>query len=103
MPNHYIIAGCNGTGKTTVSYSVLPETLECRTFVAGDTHIKTITLWNQKIFDSLREKILKRLQISFEKLVREKAKDNQIIVHEKYDAKRTYKKITGYFPGIAML
>ena len=26
--------------------------------------------------------------------------DNQIIVHEKYDAKRTYKKTTGYFPGI---
>jgi hypothetical protein len=27
--------------------------------------------------------------------------DNQIIEHEKYDAKRTYKMNTGYFPGIA--
>jgi hypothetical protein len=27
--------------------------------------------------------------------------DNQIIEHEKYDAKRTYQKNSGYFPGIA--
>jgi hypothetical protein len=27
--------------------------------------------------------------------------DNQIIEHEKYDAKKTYKMNTGYFPGIA--
>jgi hypothetical protein len=27
--------------------------------------------------------------------------DNQIIAHEKYDAKRTYKMNTGYFPGVA--
>jgi len=29
--------------------------------------------------------------------------DNQIIEHEKYDAKRTYKMNTGYFPGIATI
>lgn len=29
--------------------------------------------------------------------------DNQIIDHEKYDAKRTYKKNTGYFPGVATI
>ena len=29
--------------------------------------------------------------------------DNQIIEHEKYDAKRTYKHNTGYFPGIASM
>jgi hypothetical protein len=29
--------------------------------------------------------------------------DNQIIEHEKYDAKRTYKKNTGYFPGVATI
>jgi hypothetical protein len=27
--------------------------------------------------------------------------DNQIIEHEKYDAKKTYKMNTGYFPGVA--
>ena len=29
--------------------------------------------------------------------------DNQIIVHEKWDAKRTYKHTTGYFPGVATI
>lgn len=29
--------------------------------------------------------------------------DNQIIQHEKYDAKPTYKKTQGYFPGIATM
>jgi predicted ABC-type ATPase len=36
MPNLFIIAGCNGAGKTTASYSVLPEALECRAFVNAD-------------------------------------------------------------------
>ena len=29
--------------------------------------------------------------------------DNQIISHEKYDAKKTYKQTTGYFPGVATI
>ena len=37
MPNLYIIAGCNGAGKTTASYTVLPEMLNCKEFVnAGE-------------------------------------------------------------------
>lgn len=36
MPNLYIIAGCNGAGKTTASYSVLPDMLDCREFVNAD-------------------------------------------------------------------
>ncbi|MBP3356280.1 MAG: zeta toxin family protein [Rikenellaceae bacterium] len=32
----YIIAGCNGAGKTTASYTVLPEMLGCREFVNAD-------------------------------------------------------------------
>ena len=32
----YIIAGCNGAGKTTASYTVLPEILGCREFVNAD-------------------------------------------------------------------
>jgi predicted ABC-type ATPase len=37
MPNLYIIAGCNGAGKTTASYTVLPEMLNCREFVNADS------------------------------------------------------------------
>ncbi|HWZ13834.1 MAG TPA: zeta toxin family protein [Mucilaginibacter sp.] len=36
MPNLYIIAGCNGAGKTTASYTVLPEILGCKEFVNAD-------------------------------------------------------------------
>lgn len=32
----YIIAGCNGAGKTTASFTVLPEMLGCREFVNAD-------------------------------------------------------------------
>lgn len=32
----YIIAGCNGAGKTTASFTVLPEMLHCREFVNAD-------------------------------------------------------------------
>src|SRR5690606_26867166 len=37
MPDLYIIAGCNGAGKTTASYSVLPEMLNCKEFVNADS------------------------------------------------------------------
>ena len=34
--NLYIIAGCNGAGKTTASYTILPDILNCREFVNAD-------------------------------------------------------------------
>ena len=43
MHSLYIIAGCNGAGKTTASYSVLPEALECRTFVNADEIAKGLS------------------------------------------------------------
>jgi predicted ABC-type ATPase len=37
MPkNLYIISGCNGAGKTTASFTILPEILDCREFVNAD-------------------------------------------------------------------
>jgi predicted ABC-type ATPase len=32
----YIIAGCNGAGKTTASFNILPELLQCKEFVNAD-------------------------------------------------------------------
>ena len=37
MSNLYIIAGCNGAGKTTASYTILPEMLNCKEFVNADS------------------------------------------------------------------
>lgn len=42
----YIIAGCNGAGKTTASYSVLPEILGCREFVNADEIAKGLSPFN---------------------------------------------------------
>jgi predicted ABC-type ATPase len=35
-PKLYIIAGCNGAGKTTASFTVLPQILQCQEFVNAD-------------------------------------------------------------------
>lgn len=36
MNKLYIIAGGNGAGKTTASYTILPEILDCKEFVNAD-------------------------------------------------------------------
>jgi predicted ABC-type ATPase len=36
LPTLFIIAGCNGAGKTTASFTVLPELLDVREFVNAD-------------------------------------------------------------------
>ena len=43
MPRLYIISGCNGSGKTTASYSLLPELLECSEFVNSDEFAKHLS------------------------------------------------------------
>ena len=43
MPNLYIIAGCNGAGKTTASYTILPEILGCKEFVNADEIAKGLS------------------------------------------------------------
>lgn len=32
----YVISGCNGAGKTTASFNILPEILSCKEFVNAD-------------------------------------------------------------------
>jgi len=39
----YIIAGCNGVGKTTASFTILPEILDCHEFVNADEIAKGIS------------------------------------------------------------
>lgn len=39
----FIISGCNGAGKTTASYTILPEFLECREFVNSDEFAKFLS------------------------------------------------------------
>lgn len=46
MPRLYIISGCNGSGKTTASYTLLPEMLECNQFVNSDEFAKSLSPFN---------------------------------------------------------
>jgi predicted ABC-type ATPase len=43
MKKLYIIAGCNGAGKTTASYTILPEILDCDEFVNADEIAKGLS------------------------------------------------------------
>lgn len=46
MPNLYVISGCNGAGKTTASYNILPEMLQCQEFVNVDEIAKGLSPFN---------------------------------------------------------
>ncbi len=46
MKRLYIIAGCNGAGKTTASYSILPEILDCKEFVNADEIARGLSPFN---------------------------------------------------------
>jgi predicted ABC-type ATPase len=41
--NLYIISGCNGAGKTTASFTILPEILNCKEFVNADEIAKGLS------------------------------------------------------------
>jgi len=42
-PRMYIVSGCNGSGKTTASYTILPEFFNCRQFVNSDEFAKGLS------------------------------------------------------------
>lgn len=53
--NMYVIAGCNGAGKTTASYSILPEMLECTQFINSDEIAKELSAQSKGIkFEATR-------------------------------------------------
>ena len=46
MKNLYLISGCNGAGKTTASYTILPEMLNCKEFVNADEIARGLSPFN---------------------------------------------------------
>jgi predicted ABC-type ATPase len=46
MPNLFIIAGCNGAGKTTASFTIFPDMLNCKEFVNADNIAAGISPFN---------------------------------------------------------
>lgn len=63
-PILYIIAGCNGAGKTTASYSVLPDLLDCREFVNADEIAKGLSPFNpESVAIEAGKLMLKRIHV----------------------------------------
>ena len=75
MPNLYVISGCNGAGKTTASYTVLPEILECKEFINADEIARGLSPFNPDkaaieagriMLSKIDEFIKKELDFAFE-------------------------------------
>jgi predicted ABC-type ATPase len=68
--NLYIIAGCNGAGKTTASFNILPDLLACREFVNADAIAAALSPFQPEsvAFDAGRI-MLKRIDELLEKQV----------------------------------
>lgn len=90
----YIIAGCNGAGKTTASYTILPEILKCKEFVNADEIAKGLSPFQPEkvsfeagriMLNRINELLHKKENFAFEttlatrsyKNLINKAKDNQ--------------------------
>ena len=64
----YILAGCNGAGKTTASYTFLPEILDCREFVNSDEFAKSLSPFDPSIASvSASRFMLRRIQYLMER------------------------------------
>jgi predicted ABC-type ATPase len=54
----YILAGCNGAGKSTASVTVLPELISCKEFVNADDIAKLISPFNPESVALLAGRIM---------------------------------------------
>ena len=66
MPRMYIISGCNGSGKTTASYMLLPELLDCSEFVNSDEFAKSLAPFHpETAYITASRYMLKKLRYLF--------------------------------------
>ena len=74
-PTLYILAGCNGVGKTTASYTILPEILNCSVFVNADDIATELSPFNPEcvaftagriMLNRIDELIARRIDFAFE-------------------------------------
>jgi predicted ABC-type ATPase len=86
--NLYIIAGCNGAGKTTASYTILPEIINCKEFVNADEIAKGLSPFQpEKVaFESgrimlrrIEELFNENISFAFETTLSTKSYKNKII------------------------
>jgi predicted ABC-type ATPase len=82
--NLYIIAGCNGAGKTTASFTILPVILNCKEFVNADEIAKGLSPFQpEKVSFEAGRIMLKRIN--------ELLESNQNFAFETTLATKSYK------------
>lgn len=87
--NLYIIAGCNGAGKTTASFTILPEILNCKEFVNADEIAKGLSPFQpEKVAFEAGRIMLKRIEELF--------RENQSFAFETTLASKSYKEKIKY-------
>lgn len=59
----YIISGCNGAGKTTASYTVLPDVLECKEFFNADEIARGLSPFNPESIVILPMQVLQNFSL----------------------------------------
>lgn len=86
--NLYIIAGCNGAGKTTASYTILPEIIDCKEFVNADEIAKGLSPFQPEkvgfesgriMLNRINELLKENENFAFETTLSTKSYKNKII------------------------
>jgi len=92
MKKLYIIAGCNGAEKTTASYTILPEILDCREFVNADNIAAGISPFNPQsvavsagriMLERIAELIKSKVDFAFETTLSTRSYRNLVIDAQK--------------------
>ncbi|MDA3616109.1 zeta toxin family protein [Polluticaenibacter yanchengensis] len=84
----YIISGCNGAGKTTASFTILPEILDCKEFVNADEIAKGLSPFQPEkvsfeagriMLNRINELLVSNVNFAFETTLSTRSYKNKII------------------------
>ncbi len=87
--NLYIVAGCNGAGKTTASFTILPDILDCKEFVNADEIAKGISPFQPEkvsldagriMLNRINELIEENQNFAFETTLSTRSYKNKILI-----------------------
>src|SRR5690606_36559074 len=96
--NLFIIAGCNGAGKTTASFTILPEILNCNEFVNADEIARGLSPFQPEkvafeagriMLERINDLISRKEDFAFETTLSTKSYKNKVIEARKAGYKVT--------------
>jgi len=102
LPNIYLIAGCNGAGKTTASYTMLPKMLDCKEFVNADNIASGLSPFQPESVSieagkMLLERIDKLIEMNVDFAIETTLSGRNYLVKIRRWQKRSYKIILVFF------